>query len=652
MAEETTNEADNELVSMVEEKFRVAQSARLWFDANAYLNMAFLKGDQYSFWNPRLNQLESFNVQQTPQPKHRVRMVDNKLFPLVRKQRARFGKSKPRTFCTPINESDEAADNAKVAEDILEGLWSDQDIPRKIRETYTWVTVTGNGYIMPAYDTWQGPGVQMGEKLVPQGDLNCEVINPLEMYLPFMAGYIQDLPWIIRDRAIPLSTIRVIYGDRGATVQPETVNTSYYQNKLLSFVANIGGTGTMKDFQRLKDPDGEEDYAYVKDYFERPSFKYPLGRIISISNGKLLRESMDLIQSDTDDFLRKKPYPFIHFRDFIFPGFIYGLPSMQFAIALQKDWNKAKSQIIEYRNTMNKGKWLLPRTSGVASIDSEHAEILEYNARAGVQPQQMNLVALPPDIWRNMELTKASMEDIFAQHEVSRAEVPKNVKSGRAILALQEQDIDQTAMEHDDFEANIADLSNRMLREAKKIKWAKILRFTGPNNKIKVMRYQENLVEGDPLVCVEAGSSVTTSKFAQEDTILGRFEMGLYGDQIDPKVRKKVRKMINASQTEDVFDDDYLDEVMAESENELMQQGMVVEPQYWENHEIHIQVLNRFRKTMKFKSIGNQIRQLFEYHFQIHSQLYQRVLEAAQAMMTEEEPEKVTPIKKKTGGEK
>lgn len=650
---ETDNKdsAENKLVKLIEDRFQVARSARIWFDANAYLNMAFLKGDQYAYWNPAINQLQTFNFQQTPQPKHRVRMVDNKLFPLVRKQRARFGKSKPRTFVTPINESDEAADNAKVAEDILEGLWADQDIPRKVRETYTWVTVCGNGYIMPAYDTYQGPTIQTKEDgLVPQGDLNCEVVMPLEMYLPFMGGYIQDLPWIIRDRALPLSTIRVIY-ERGNQVKPETVNTSYYQNKLLSFVANIGGTGT-KDVQRFKDPDGEEDYAYVKDYFEKPSFKYRQGRIISIANGQLLRKPTPLVENDEDDFLRKNPYPFIHFRDFVFPGFIYGIPSIQFAIALQKDWNKAKSQVIEYRNTMNKGKWLMPKSSGVTSIDSEHAQIIEYNSRSGVQPQQMNLVSLPADLWRNMELTKASMEDIFAQHEVSRAEVPKNVKSGRAILALQEQDIDQTAMEHDDFEANIAALGNRMLREAKKIKWKKLLRFTGPNNQVKVMSYQEDLVEGDPLVCVEAGSSVTTSKSAQEDTILGRFEMGLYGDPLDPKVRKKVRKMINAAQTDDVFDDDYLDEVMAESENELMQQGNVVEPQPWENQEIHIQVLNRFRKTMKFKALPNRIKQIFQYHFSLHSELYQRVLEAAQAMMTEEPQEEAAPAKKKTGGEK
>ncbi len=642
--------ATSKIERNIEDRYQAVMGARRWFESNWYLNMAYLHGDHYSYWNPALNRLESASSPRTRSgPKHRVRMVDNQLFHFVRKQRARYVKSKPRFFCTPINDSDEAADNAKTAESILQGLWIDQQIKRKLREVYTWVTVTGNGYLMPVYDTWQGPTVPIEDEEIPMGDLNVEAVSPWEIYLPFLGQFIQDLPWFIRCRAMPVDKLDYLFNVK---VKAESVESTPYQNRLLSFMSQFGGRA--KDTLKYEDPDGKEEQAFLKECYEKPSYKYPRGRVLSMASGKLLRDPVDLLQDNKDDFDRKNAYRIVHFRDFIFPGYPYGIPAMQHAIPLQKDWNKGKSQIIEYRDVMVKGKYLMPKGSGVTSVDSEHGQFLEYNARPGMQPQQMILISLPADIYKNMELSKISMEDIFAQHEVSRGEVPKNVKSGRAILALQEQDIDQTAMEHDDMEDNLAALGNMMLREAKKIKYEKLLEYVGSNRQIKVMTYTQDLIKGNPMVKVEPGSSIATSKFGNEETIVERYGMGLYGHPDDPKTRKKVLKMLDAAQIEDIFDDDYLDELMAESENELMSQGHPVEVNYWDNHELHIQVLNRYRKSWKFKQMQEGLSEFFEFHYVLHQKFFIAAMQLVRDAELEEREEenadkekgKVTPIRK------
>lgn len=49
-------------------------------------------------------------------------------------------------------------------------------------------------------------------------------------------------------------------------------------------------------------------------------------------------------------------------------------------------------------------------------------------------------------------------------------------------------------------------------------------------------------------------------------------------------------------------------------------QGPLVPVNTWDNHQVHIEVHNRFRKTQAFEVLSDPIKRQFELHVQMHAQ--------------------------------
>ena len=122
----------------------------------------------------------------------------------------------------------------------------------------------GSSYCMPYWEPNVGPYVQVDEDYVGQGDVRLIVLSGNEVYWEAGAEF-ETSPWWATERA------RVI--------QHVTQTPGYIGGKLAP-------NATTSDIPTDRRP--SDNMVMVTEYFERPCPKYPRGRWLTISDGKVI----------------------------------------------------------------------------------------------------------------------------------------------------------------------------------------------------------------------------------------------------------------------------------------------------------------------------------------------------------------------------
>jgi hypothetical protein len=94
------------------ELVKKGKDARSKFEKDWYLNLAFYKGDQWSWWNyGRIERPDPRTL-----PPNKVLLVDNRINGIVRTEVAKMTKQRPVPVGTPINGDEANINAAKLAE--------------------------------------------------------------------------------------------------------------------------------------------------------------------------------------------------------------------------------------------------------------------------------------------------------------------------------------------------------------------------------------------------------------------------------------------------------------------------------------------------------------------------------------------------------
>jgi len=626
---------EKELVALVEERFHRARQERLPYEQQWHLNLAFLEGHHYAFWNRATQRLEELR----PVP-HRVRHVSNIILPYWNREVARLGRNDPIFNVVQNTNDDEDVSAARVAEMVLQYLWRSLDMGRKYLEAREWLAGVGTVFFQVGWDPRAGErirkprmetvsipvldeqGNRTGEELVESpildetglptvdefnlGEVNCQVLSPFEVF-PASARCVdlEGQPWIINARVRTLEDIRTDYPAAGEKVGAEDVTPG----------PATGHPGYLLGRERLSGATTNDaaQYAVVKEMRERPSARYPGGRLITAANGVLLRNAS----------LPFGRYDLVRIRRIRLPGRFWGESPIVSAIPLQKEWNKILSQVIEHRETMKKGKILIPTTAEVrkSAFTSEHAEIIQYNPMGG-PPFQMQLHPLPSDVWKELENIRETMMDIWSQHEVSQAFAPVGVRSGIAIEQLIEQDETTLGAIFTDITHALSQVGKRMLEIVEQhYTETRTLKVAGNERRPDVRDFIGADLRGNHDVFVNIGSALPQLKVTRHQEIKDRYRLGLYGPPSEPDVRKKVLKMLEDTIVEDIYSDDRLDESNAQRENKAMVEGRLVRVRPFDNHEVHLRLHNHHRKLYEVEQIAArhpEVELLLERHVQEH----------------------------------
>lgn len=583
------------VLAEVEGMYKKARSRRLVFERQWYYNMAFYFGKQWVTWHQGAGTASDFaKLIEPAKPPWRVRLVSNKIKPIIRKELAKVTKEKPTFYVVPASADDEDITAAQAGEHISEHLWRDLNMNRTIRRAAFWASLCGTSFIK---DWFESTAVDSSGR---EGAIKSEAITPFHFLVPNpQEEELENQPWCIHVLA----------------KEPEWVKNKYG----VDAEADTGaGAGVLeqKFLNALGVEGGERNYVSVKEIWIKPNAKYKNGAVITWAGERILKIY--------------EGWPYEH-REFPFTR-IPHIPTGRFyadsvivdLIPLQKEYNRTRSQIIEAKNRMSKPQLIAPKGSvDPRKITSEPGLIIQYTP-GFTPPTPLPLQSIPGYVVQELDRTISDMDDIASQHEVTKGRTPPGVEAATAIAYLQEQDDSALAPTIAELEEGIERIGRHFLSHVQQFWTAeRTVRVMGPNSTWESYEFTRASLAGNTDLKVQAGSAMPRSLAAKQAFLMELGKMGW----IPPD---KVLKYLELSETNRLYDEMQNDYKQVQRENLKMAAGEQIQPHPWDNDLIHIQEHYTFFRKQAFENLNPEIQQFMVQHVEFHKMQLQQKAQQGQ----------------------
>ena len=613
----------DDVVGFVEDRWNDRDRFRQTFERQWYINIAQYLGLQYHSYNDLAGKLYLPKA-----PAWRVRLVCNRLMPIVRKIVSKILRQRPIWTVLPATGEVEDQIRAIVGTKILQYYWRWLDMDQLLVDSLTWLGTTGNVFLQCVWDSTKGaeiaiepqemamlpPALQRFAKQgVNLGDVAVSLVTPFEIDPDPDCTQFTEATHAMQSKATDVEWIKDRYN---VTIEPdysgEDVLGRYYEKKL----ATIAGPSI---FGGVKANAEESNKTLLHSLWVNPTKRYQHGRLAVVAGGKLLQVG-DLPNS----YYR---IPFIHLREIPVPGRFWGTCALEQCIPLQAEYNRGRSSWVECRNLMSKPKWLVPRGSGIqaTALTSEPGEVVEYTP--GFKPEAWSPPPMPDYVRQLLEYALKDIEDSSAQHEVTNARAPSRVRSGVAIATLQEQDDTMLAPLFMTFEKTLSKIGSWILQlVAQNVTERRLVKIVGKDHEIDTLVFKGKDLIGTHQepginyfdVETQMGSQLPMSRASRVQYLIDLVREGIL-DKVQDK--RKILQMLELGTEEPFINDANLDRQEARRENGQMLQGIMIEPQPWNDDLIHAEEHRRFQKNPNFQEQASMVPgalEIFEQHIQGH----------------------------------
>lgn len=577
-----TGKAQEDVIKHCNDLFERARKARLQFETQWYMNIAFYFGKQNVQWAPgALGQWS--RLWEPPAPSWRVRLIANRVRPLIRTELAKVTKEKPTGFVIPATTDDDDLAAARAAEQIWEHLWRDLGMNKHIRRAVFWKLLCGTAFIKDWYD----PSITDSSDV--KGAIQVEPVTPFHLLVPdIQEEELENQPYLIHYYAKEPDWVKSRYKK---DVKPD----SSTQSTILE----------QKFLNALGIQNQPKEHILVKEAWIKPCKKYPQGTVVTWAGDTLLVEP-------TNGWpYTHKQYPFTKL-DHLPSGRFYADSVIPDLIPLQKEYNRTRSQVVEAKNRMSKPQLLAQRGSiNPKAVTSEPGLIIFYTA--GYQPPTpLPLQNLPPYVIEELDRCLRDMDDISGQHEITKGRTPPGVTAATAISFLQEEDDSKLASTISSLEEGVERLGRHFLSHVNQF-WAaeRKVRVLGENGQYEAFVFSKANIKGNTDFNVQAGSAQPRSKAAKQAFIMELAKM-----QMIPYDR--ALKYLDMAETGRMYEEMQIDSRQAQRENLRIAAGEQILVNTWDAHEIHIEEHNNYRKRQAYEKLDEQKKAGFEQHVQMH----------------------------------
>lgn len=165
---------------------------------------------------------------------------------------------------------------------------------------------------------------------------------------------------------------------------------------------------------------------------------------------------------------------FLLYRSDDNPGETYGEGWVKHLIPVQKMLDILESNTMEYHHMFAKGRYVVPKNSGVKIITNENGTILEHNP--GRRPVIENAPSMAASVDNQIGRLNTYLEDLGGQHDASLGRIPTGATAGVAIEALQEGDANNLKDLRENFEIDLVNTAKAIFKMyALKLKTTKII---------------------------------------------------------------------------------------------------------------------------------------------------------------------------------
>jgi hypothetical protein len=613
------------LASIGMEWFHNCQSSRNRQERQWYLNLAFFYGNQHvQFRNT--GQGGAFDLYTPKAPYYRVRMVINQVRKIVRKEISRLTAQKPNVFVVPSSTEDADVFAAQAGEQIWDSLWRRLNFNKTLREAVFWQSVCGNGFIKTY---WDATKIDPNNPEQP-GDICIQQVSPFHIFVPdLMQTDIEEQPYVIHAQVRNRAWVRQTFGIDTSNNETESVDEQ------------------LQSVMQVTRNDNKKDQTVILEIWVKPGYlpELPKGGMFTIAANKIV-QGFDQWPYDHSQ------YPFSKL-DSSPTGKFYTSSIIEDLIPLQRELNRSRSQLIESKNRMSKPQLVAEKGSvDPKKITTEPGQVIEY-AIGHAPPSPLPIQNLPSYVTEEINRLYDDMADISGQHEVSNGSTPPGVTAATAISFLQEQDESLIAWSYSSIEEAVEKIGSQSLMYVK-MYWdeERTVKIVGIEGTFDVQTFKNSDLRGNSDIRAEAGSALPTSRAAKQAFIMDLMKMGFIQPdegleileigglnriyeriQVDKRQaqRENLKMRVITDQDIQANQDQYLQshpELQKDVDAGLQLDAPLIIPVHtYDNHDLHIQIHNTYRKSQNFESASPTTKALFEEHVRQHN-------EALAGMMT------------------
>lgn len=629
------------VIAWTKSQFDNIKSARAATERQWYLNLSFFFGKQNVVYRQGPNMIvgSSGNLYVPPAPYWRSRPVLNRIRPAMRKEMSKLTAQKPSVTVVPATNDDRDLFAAQAGEQVWDSLYREKKVAWNLRRTIWWSTITGTGFLKSFWDpnkVDEGAGLQGMDQ---PGDICIDPVTPFHLFVPdFRAEGVEDQPYLIQAQLKSREAVSLMFpglnitgGERG---QADILDDIWL---------NLIGASTQTDKKQV----------LCLEVWIKPGavHLFPEGAMFTIVGDQV-------VQGMEGWPYQHGMYPYAKF-DSIPSGKFYSDSVITDLIPIQREINRIHGQIIENKNRMAKLQLIAPKGSiDATKITTEPGQVIFYNPGLA-PPQPMPVQGIPSYVMQELDRLQVEFDNISGQHEISRGQTPSGVTAGTAIAFLQEQDDSILAGAFDSLEEGIEKVAHLTLGYVQQF-WTipRMLKTVGNDGAFDVLTLKGSDLRGNNDIRVEAGSSLPTSKaakmafimdlmkmqFIPPDKGLQLLEMGgvqkLYENiQRDAKQAQRENTKMAAATEEQVQTftqgvameqqtnpEKYFDPFTGQPKGPVGVDGMPLMPlivpvNKWDNHEIHIEEHNNYRKSAAYDALDDVQKNLFEEHVNQHVEM-------------------------------
>ena len=500
---------NKQLAIWVDEQYKECKAARSQIERQWYLNMSFYYGKQYvAFLNSNAGQSAGRLVTPAAAP-WRVRMTINRIRPAIRTEIARLTSQKPSASVVPASSEDQDLFAAQAAEQIWESAVTNKKIRREFRRAIWWTVITGNGFLKC---WWDNSIVDPIAGTV--GDIDICNTTPFHVFVPDLREEeLERQRYVLNVYTISVEEAKQKYGEilgdvdlQGSVVSADEIISNAY----LNLQSNKKQTDVLFYEMWLK-PNAHPDF--------------PKGGMIQVLDKYVVYKSVDGIP------YRHGEYPFVKFEH-IPSGKFYATSVIEDIIPPQREYNRTRSQIIEAKNRAGKPQWAAVEGSvDPSKMTSAPGQVVLY--KPGFEaPKPIPINSLPPYIIEELNRNLADIEDITAQHQVSKGSVPPGVTAATAISYLQERDDSMLTHSYDSVEEGMEKLAKQYLSHVVQY-WddPRTVKVTGDDGAFDTLVLKGADIKNGTDIRMEAGSSLPTSKAARQAFLMDLMDRGYIDSQ-------------------------------------------------------------------------------------------------------------------------
>jgi hypothetical protein len=490
------------------------------------------------------------------------------------------------------------------------------------------------------------------QELTAMGDVKFEAISPFHVFVPDLAQEdIEEQPYIFNVYTKTEMWVKSTFKNvLPKDFTPTKVSASDIQEAALMDLRGVDSA--------------RPDMVLVIEMWAKPNSVpgLPKGGLVTIVDNEIVQYSENGIP------YAHGQYPIAHLHG-IQNGKFYRRSVIKNLIPLQREYNRTRSQIIHAKNLMSKPQMMYAE----GSVDPKRITAkagLWIPVRPGFQfPTPVPIQSIPSYVIQEIQQLQTDFEDLSGQHQISRGDSAPGVTAATAIAYLGERDDAYLTTIFNSIEAALEKLARQALSLfVQYVQSDRLIKTVGTDGSFDALMLSGADIASGTDIRIESGSALPTSKSARQALITEWMKMGFISPQdglrvLEMGMLKQYYNLIkideNQAQRENLMmkklTPEEIEQYYAEwqagvergdedkfvpgSEEETgqpipMDPPAVVGAHDYDNHAVHIEVHNRFRKSQSFDLLADEVKAEFQKHIQAHEvALMQRQMQMAQMSM-------------------